>query len=588
MFEAEQHLIEEKISSWLQASGVPVLPLQWSMIPFSGHWGITTSFFQIAAQEARQTGVKVNVGQRAQELAQAAAEMLAQPAGFERIDAVRGYLNLYFSTNEYARRLMDDVLEHGGEFGRGAPRGERVMVEFSQPNTHKAFHVGHLRSAILGDVLARLLEFGGYDVVRANYPGDIGLHVMKWLWNYMKFHRGERPAKEITRWMGALYAEANKRLEESPELEAEVRALYVRWDQRDPEVVALWQETREWSLEGFREIYQLLDIRFDRYYFNSMAEEPGKEVVRELVEKKIAEDGRPEGAVVVKLDQLLGLKDEKYRVLVVLRSDGTALYATEDLALAKLKFQDYPDLAKSYYVVDVRQSLHFQQVFKTLELAGYDWAERCQHVPYELVNLPGNVVMASREGTVVLLEDLIAEATQRALEVVREKNPDLSEEKKLKVAQAVGIGAIKYPMLARESNKVVTFDWQSALDFNGQASPYIQYAYVRAGSILRKAGGSVPESHTPSYELMPAEVELINQISRFPKEVQMAAVELRPLRAANIAYELARAFNDFYTQCPVLQTDESVRSSRLRLVAAARQAIANSLALMGITAPEAM
>ncbi len=588
MFEAEQHLIEEKISSWLQASGVPVLPLQWSMIPFSGHWGITTSFFQIAAQEARQTGLKVNVGQRAQELAQAAAEMLAQPAGFERIDAVRGYLNLYFSTNEYARRLMDDVLGHGGEFGRGAPRGERVMVEFSQPNTHKAFHVGHLRSAILGDVLARLLEFGGYDVVRANYPGDIGLHVMKWLWNYMKFHRGERPAKEITRWMGALYAEANKRLEESPELEAEVRALYVRWDQRDPEVVALWQETREWSLEGFREIYQLLDIRFDRYYFNSMAEEPGKEVVRELVEKKIAEDGRPEGAVVVKLDQLLGLKDEKYRVLVVLRSDGTALYATEDLALAKLKFQDYPDLAKSYYVVDVRQSLHFQQVFKTLELAGYDWAERCQHVPYELVNLPGNVVMASREGTVVLLEDLIAEATQRALEVVREKNPDLSEEKKLKVAQAVGIGAIKYPMLARESNKVVTFDWQSALDFNGQASPYIQYAYVRAGSILRKAGGSVPESHTPSYELMPAEVELINQISRFPKEVQMAAVELRPLRAANIAYELARAFNDFYTQCPVLQTDESVRSSRLRLVAAARQAIANSLALMGITAPEAM
>ena len=336
------------------------------------------------------------------------------------------------------------------------------------------------------------------------------------------------------------------------------------------------------------EIYDLLDIKFDRYYFNSQCEQPGKEVVQDLIDRGIARDERPEGAVIVKIDEILGSKNDKYRVLVVLRSDSTALYATEDLALARQKFTDYPDLKKSFYVVDVRQSLHFQQIFKTLEIAGYPWAERCQHIPYELVNLPGNVVMASREGTVVLLEDLIREATSRALAVVKEKNPDLEPEKQLAIAKAVGIGAIKYPMLDRENTKIVTFDWESALDFNGQAAPYIQYAFVRAGSILRKNTHDVPGEMEPGYDLTSQEVELINMISRLPGEVQRSAAELRPLWIATYAYELAKSFNDFYTQCPVLQAAEPARSFRLRLVAATRQTIANSLALLGITAPQAM
>jgi len=588
MFEAEQQVIEQQLQAYCAKSGLPDLPVQWSFIPFSGSWGISTSFFQLAAAEARLQGRQGSVGLRAQEIANQAADFLGKPDGFERVEAVKGYLNLYFSTGEYARRVLDTVLAEAGSFGSGADNHQQVMVEFSQPNTHKAFHVGHLRSAILGDVLARILDFAGFDVVRANYPGDIGLHVVKWLWNYMTLHRGEKPEKDITKWMGSIYAEANRRLEENPELESEVRALYARWDHRDPEVVAMWQETRQWSLDGFNELYELLDIRFDRYYFNSMVEHPGKEVVDELIAKKIAQDERPEGPVIVKLDELLGNTQEKYRVLVVLRSDNTALYATEDLALAKLKFKDYPELKRSLYVVDVRQSLHFQQIFKTLELAGYPWANLCQHIPYELVSLPGNVVMASREGTVVLLEDLIREATQRALEVVGEKNPDLDDEKKLAVARAVGIGAIKYPMLSRENTKVVTFDWQSALDFNGQAAPYIQYAYVRANSILRKVNFHVPESTLPAYEFMPVETQLVELISRLPKEVQHAAAEYRPLYIAALAYDIARTFNDFYNQCPVLPAEEPVRAIRLRIVAAARQAIANSLALMGITAPQVM
>jgi arginyl-tRNA synthetase len=287
----------------------------------------------------------------------------------------------------------------------------------------------------------------------------------------------------------------------------------------------------------------------------------------------------------VRIDDQLGLKKEKYRVLVVLRSDNTALYATEDLALAVLKFKEF-DLTQSIYVVDVRQSLHFQQVFKTLELAGYPWADRCHHLAYELVNLPGNVTMASREGTVVLLEDLIREATQRARQVVEEKNPNLEESQKAEVARAVGLAALKYPMLARDSTKIVTFDWETALDFNGQAAPYIQYAHVRANSILRRQPAGEPV--TPAYELDPTEIQLIDLISRLPGEVQRAAAEYRPLYLTNLAYEIARAFTDFYNQCPVLKADPQVRAFRLRLVAAARQAIANSLATLGIQAPDVM
>lgn len=589
MFEIEKKQIESQIRAYFIQNEIPT-PEEWgwTSIPFSGEWGISTTFFKVAAQEAR-TGMKINVGQRAHEIATGLVEFLGTPSGFSRVEAVKGYLNLYFSTAEYSRRVVDAILVERTQFGKGKRKGERMMVEFSQPNTHKAFHVGHLRSAILGDVICRILDTAGYDVVRANYYGDIGLHVIKWLWNYMKYHAGEHPPLEdVTHWMGELYAEATRRLEESPELESEVRATYARWDQDDPEVVALWKKTRQWSVDGFDEMYRVLDISFNRLYANSEAEKPGKKIVQELIEKNLALDERPEGPVIVKIDELLGLEKEKYRVLVILRSDGTALYSTEDLALAKIKFGEYPDLVKSIYVVDVRQSLHFQQVFKTLELAGYEWATQCVHLPYEIVNLPGNVTMSSREGTVVLLEDLIREATQRAREVVEQKNPALSELEKDTVARQVALGAIKYPMLARDNTKIATFDWETALDFEGQAAPYIQYAHVRANSILRKSGEALSDSLSPSFALNASEIQLIDLLSRIPAEIQRAAAEFKTLHITNLAYQIAKAFSDFYNQSPVLSTEGEVRTFRLRLVAATRQALENLLACLGIIAPEVM
>ena len=593
MFNDFQQRLESKIKSICDANGIALAELAWKPIPFAGEWGISTSFFQTAADEARAGKGGKPVPQRAQEMAEQVRGQMGSVEGVSRVEAVKGYVNIYFETSAYARRVVDAVLASGPDFGRGAAKGQRLMVEFSQPNTHKAFHVGHLRSAILGDSLARIVDFAGYDTVRANYPGDMGLHVIRWLWAYLKFHNGQEPETDITHWMGAIYSDATKRLEENPELEAEVRAIYARWDKRDPDVVALWEKTRHWSLVGFDQIYELLDIKFHKYYFNSEEEQPGKEIVADLIKRGIAIDERPEGAVIVKLDELLGNKNEKYRVLVVLRSDSTALYATEDLSLVLHKFRDYPDMVKSIYVVDVRQSLHFTQVFKTLELAGYEQAKKCVHVSYELVTLPGNVVMSSREGTVVLLENLIREAIERAKEEAKKKNPNLSEEQLDAVAKAVGLGALKYPMLARDNTKIVTFDWQAALDFNGQAAPYIQYAHVRCNSILRKSKVEGQKSSdvglsTFDYDLDPSEIELIEAISRFPAEVQKAAQEYKPLVIASAAYEIARAFASFYDKCPVIQAEENVRAARLELVKAAKQTMSNALFLLGIQAPEVM
>jgi arginyl-tRNA synthetase len=443
---------------------------------------------------------------------------------------------------------------------------------------------------ILGAALASILEAAGYQVVRANYIGDFGKDVFKWLWNFTRRHGAEQPPQQdVTRWMGDLYAEATRELEADPGGEEEIRALFGRWEANDPEVHALWERTRQWSLDGFNEIYAQMDIAFDRIYYESEMEKPAKFMVEQLVAQGLAVDERPQdGPVVVKLDELLGNKEEKYRVLVLLRSDGTSLYGAWDLALALTKFKEY-ELEKSIYVVDVRQSLHFQQVFKTLELAGHsDLIKKVLHLPYEVVNLPGNVIISSREGVVVLLEELIREATTRTAAIVTEKNPELDESSRQTVAKQVGLAAIKYPMLARENTKIATFDWETALDFNGQAAPYIQYAHVRANSILRHSQGPTPGPHSPSHDLHQSEIDLINNLSQFPDSVQRAAAEYKTLHITNLAYEIARSFNDFYNQCPVLQAEGAIRNFRLALVSATKQTIANSLALLGIQAPEFM
>jgi arginyl-tRNA synthetase len=368
--------------------------------------------------------------------------------------------------------------------------------------------------------------------------------------------------------------------------EAERRELYRRWDAGDPEVRELWLRTRQWSLDELADIFRMLDIHMDVFFFESETEEPAKAIVEELIARGIAEDERPAGPVIVRIDEKLGLKKEKYRTAVILRSDGTTLYLTKDLALARRKFEEY-HVDRSVYVVDFRQSLHFQQAFKILELYGFPQAAKCHHLSHGFVTLPQGA-MSARKGNVVLFKDVADEALRRVHDVIAEKNPSLSPEERNEVASKVGLGALIYAMLSVDNSKDIVFDWDAALSFDGQSAPYIQNAHVRANSILRKAG-SLPEAASFAYELDALEVELIDLVSRFPATVQQAALEYKPLVMANYAYELAQTFHAFYHAIPVLQAEtEKARNARLRLTAAVRQTLANSLRLLAIRAPAVM
>lgn len=607
MFDVEQQVVEARIKAFCTQNDIPETELKWSPIPFSGEWGISVSFFQMASNEARAGQAKgIPVPQRAAQLAEQVKEFLGSLPSISHIEATKGYLNLYFSTPLYAARVVQTVLASGKRFGAGASKGERVMVEYAQPNTHHSFHIGHARNTMLGESLARIVEFAGFETVRASYPGDIGLGVITVVWAYDKFYKGQEPegVHERGQWLANIYVEATRLLEkkenETPEqtalregYEAERRELYQRWDAGDPYVRDLWLTTREWSLEELRDILELLGAKIDVWFFESDVDEPSKAIVQELIEKDIATDERPNGgAVIVKIDEKLGLTKEKYRTNVLLRSDGTTLYLTKDLALAKVKFEEF-HIDRSIYVVDVRQNLHLQQTFAILKLWGFKQSEKCHHLSYGYVSLPEGA-MSARRGRVALFKDVYDEAINRVLTVIEEKNPGMPAAERDGVARKIGLGALTYSMLCVDNNKDIVFDINEALSFDGRTGPYIQNAYVRANSILKKyraEGGGEPELQVPDFghTLSTHEIELIEQITRFPALVQQAATEYRPMVIAMYAYDLANAFHSFYHAVPVLQAETGqIKKARLSLVLASRQVLANSLALLGITPPEVM
>src|SRR5260221_3753892 len=602
MFEKVQRLIEEKIKAYCVANDIALAELKWQPIPFAGEWGFATSFFQTAANEARAgKGDKLPVPQKAHAIAEQVKAEIGNVTGISHIEAVKGYLNVYFKTSDYARQVVDEVLTSKFDFGRGLSKGERVMVEYAQPNMLHSFHIGHARNTLLGEVLARLTEFAGFDTIRASYPGDLGLGVITVVWMYDKFYKGQEPEgiHERGQWLLKLYVEANTMLEkkenETPEqtaqraaYEAERRDMYRKWDAGERHVRGLWKTLREWSVEELRDVLQILDVKMDVWFFESDVDEPSKVIVEELIQKNIADDERAQGgAVIVKIDEKLGLTKEKYRTNILLRSDGTTLYLTKDLALAKVKFEQY-HVDRSIYVVDVRQSLHLQQAFAILKLWGFPQAEKCYHLGYGFVSLPEGA-MSARRGRVVLFKEVYDEAIKRVLAVESEKSGDIPKQERMGIAKQIGLGALVYSMLAVDNNKDIVFDINEALSFDGRTCPYIQNAHVRANSILKKANVQNLTNASFDYDLTKHEIELIEQISRFPNAVQQAANEYRPLVMAAYAYDLANAFHSFYHAVPVTQTeDEKTRNARLQLVAAAKQTIANALRLLDIQSPDVM
>lgn len=720
MLQREQERAASRINDVLEELGFGRREFTMRPIPFAGTWGTSSSIsYQLANEKISEEGspelaglskkqakkkTKELVGPKAQEIAEQIASKLASDDEYASIEATNGYINIEFDTQRFANRVVGAIRQQAGEYGRGEQKTDRVMVEYSQPNTHKAFHIGHLRNATLGNTLCRILELSGFEVKKANYIGDIGMHVIKCLWCYERFHYGEEPDPgERGRWLGDIYTESDQRVnfrrdvldllnelanhdpafvtmvdrmmkelyrvhevgediayllgqisnkreikddafydqetipkfwpivgdqlqinlemsrgerEQHDDIEdpipepsqyeewierwqelsermqwwphvnrwkEEIKEEFQRWERKDPDFVNLWETTKEWSMRDFERIYDEIDVDFDIWFYESEVEEPGREIVKELMEQEIAEisDGLP----VVKIDEKLGLEKETYRTMPVLRSDGTTLYSTKDLALTKHKFEEY-GVDRSIWVVDVRQGLYFQQIFKIMELMGFEQAEKCFHLGYEMVTLPSGA-MSSRSGNVVLYDDIAQAVLARAREIIDEKNPDLPDEKKDEIAHDVGIGSLKYSMLSRDNNRVIVFDIEESLSFDGHAAPYIQYAHARACRILEKVD-QVPDGELTFQDLTTEEIDLIQQIAIFPSEIQRAASEYKPLFVATYVYELAKKFNDFYRACPVIQASEPQKSARIALVDATRQVLANGLKAVGIKAPEVM
>lgn len=543
-----------------------------SSIPFKGEWGFSTTVaYKIAG------ALKGNFKEHLTEVSQALASQMQFGELVDRVESVNGYINIYLNTARYAQTLISSILSEG--FGRGERKKDKIMVEYSQPNTHKAFHVGHLRGTCLGAALVNILRYAGYEVVAANLINDTGSHVARWLWCYLTYHESETPPERKSKWLEHIYVEATEKLNEAPSREAEVKKILQLLEQKDENILALWKKSKEWSLQEFYRIYDELNISFDVYFFDSELYEEGKEIVGELLHKKIAEESN--GAIIVDLDSQLGTNDV-YKTYVALRSDGTALYQTKDLALAKRKFENY-NIDRSIYVVGSEQKLHFNQVFKTLELYGFHQAQKCYHLSYELVMLTSGK-MSSRMGNIIFYDDLYEDVFSEALVEVEKR--DIVQENKEQTARIVSLGALKFSMLKKDNNKLILFDPKEAVSFEGQTGAYIQYAHARASRILEKEAARTDDY---SYEnLTKEEKNLLESLAAFPAVIHQAAEQYKPNVLANYVFDCAKAFNEFYHACPVLQAPPHIKKARLTLVLASRKILKTGLALMGIDAPERM
>jgi arginyl-tRNA synthetase len=542
-----------------------------------------------------------------------ATELAAALSGvtpFEDVRPTGPYVNLRLSPGVLAELVLPR-LARGLPEPRTQSHGERVMVEFSQPNTHKAFHVGHMRNLCLGDAIVRLLRAEGNDVIAANYLGDVGAHIAKCLWWYLDVldPKDRKPPSEGRgEWLGELYSAASAKIDEleesaktdelAKEQLAAVRArtteILKQLEAREPEITAVWMETRSWSLTDFDEIYRWSMVDFDRAFYESEVDEPAHTIVDEFLERGVFHES--DGAIGIVNAEI------KHMPFFMLRKrDGTSLYATKDLALARLKFEEHR-IDRSIYVVDSRQSDHFRHVFLTLEKMGFAQAKRCEHVPYEMVELTSGP-MATRKGNVILFralrETMLAHLHERYLAKYRGEWPDDEIDR---CAHLLALGAIRYGMLSRDVNQKIVFDMDAWLELEGNTGPYLQYTAARFGSILRKGAesGVVPDKAVLDDDarigavlgalVQSEERELLLVLDGLPRAVSQAAAGLRPSVLCGYLHELAKVANRFVNskQCRVLQSEGDIRTARVLLVEATANALRWGLARLGILSPPRM
>lgn len=509
------------------------------------------------------------------------AAAIGQEALFEKVENVNAYVNMFINKEEFSRLTLSGIYEQGSSFGGSdLGQGKPLIVEFSSPNIAKPFHIGHIRSTVIGNSLYKIFDALGYNVIRINHLGDYGTQFGKMIVAYRKWGKKEDVENEPIKTLLSYYVRFHEEAAKDPALEDEARETFTRLEHGEKEETELWQWFRDESLKEFTRVYDMLGITFDSYAGESFFSDKMPAVLQELKDKNLLKESQ--GAQIVDLEEY-GLTPA-----LVTKSDGSSLYITRDLAAAIYRKKTY-DFVKCIYVVASQQNLHFQQWFKILDLMGYEWYKDCVHVPFGLVSLPEGT-MSTRNGRVVFLEDVLNKAVEQTRKIIEEKG--VNTENMDETAKTVGIGAVMFQELSNNRIKDYTFNWDTVLNFDGETGPYVQYTHARAASVLRNAGVDAaalnPADMDLSYISGEAGYSLVKLLYRFPEVVKEAGDKYEPSVVTRHVVDIAQAYNKFYHDERILVENEEEKKAKLMLTYAAKTAICNGLSLLGIKAPEKM
>ncbi len=507
---------------------------------------------------------------------------IGEHEAFEKVENVNAYVNFFIRRSYLASQTIEEVNAKGEEYGKSNQgSGQNIVVDFSSPNIAKPFHIGHIRSTVIGNSICKLYRALGYNVIGVNHLGDYGTQFGKMIVAYRKWGDEEELKKEPIKTLLKYYTKFHEEADKDPSLDDEARATFAKLEAGGEEELELWQKFRNYSLAEFNRVYDMLGITFESYNGESFYSDKMPAVIQELKDKNLLVESQ--GANIVDLEEY-GLG-----AALITKSDGSSLYATRDIATAIYRKNTY-NFTKNLYVVASQQNLHFKQWKKVLELMGYEWQKDCIHVPFGMVSLEDGEILSTRKGKVVFLEDVLKNAVAKTREIMLEKNPDMPELDE--VAHVVGIGAVMFQELSNNRIKDYTFSWDKVLNFDGETGPYVQYTHARACSVLRKASEDdleVAANGDFSYALdSDSAYALVKLLYRVPEVIEEAAAKYEPSIVTRHLIDIAQSFNKFYHDEHILVDDRDERLAKLSLVMASKTVIANCLALLGIKAPERM
>lgn len=505
------------------------------------------------------------------------AESIEAKDAISKVEPAGGYVNFFVNKSQLAKNVINDVLTQGKKYGHSElGKDKTVVIDFSSPNIAKPFHIGHIRTTVIGNALYKIYDSQGYNTVRVNHLGDYGTQFGKLIVAFKKWGNKEAVESNPIPELLKLYIQFHDEAEKHPEMEDEARAWFTKLENDDKEAKDLWQWFRDESLKEFSRVYDLLDIEFDSYAGESFYSDKMDRVIDIIKDKGLLEES--EGTNIVNL--------EEYNMTpaLITKKDGSTLYMTRDLAAALYRKENY-DFEKCIYVVGSQQSLHFQQLFKVLELIGFEWAKDMVHVPFGMVALEEGT-MSTRKGRVVFLESVLRQAIEKTKETMLAKNPNA--ENVDEIAKQVGVGAVVFQELSNSRIKDYTFSWERTLSFEGETGPYVQYTHARCCSVLRKANMDVTADVDYSVLSDADSSEVLKLIASFNDSILAAMRKNEPHIVTRFVLDLAQAFNKFYHDNPILVDDIEVKKARVALVAATKQTIENALSILGMGAPERM